>query len=268
MVLMRTKIALLAAAAITAATAVVAPPAWAAAPGNDTLSGARLIRSVPYSTSEDTTQATSGRVDARLNTNCGAPATEASVWFKYTPADTDGILVDVTRSSYDAGIMVASGTPTNLTYVDCGPNAIAADTTPGTTLYVLVFDFVVGEGNGGTLRMSVSSIPPAPALTIGIDPIGHFTRRGTVQITGTVTCSGADTLGLGVDLTQPVGRFAISGSGYVELPCLASQTWSLTVSPFNGRFTGGGAAAVGYVSACGEMLCTDVDGEQAVKLRR
>lgn len=266
---MRTRIALLAAAAVTVMTAVTAPPAWAAAPHNDTVGGATVITALPYSTTEDTTQATAGRGDALLNATCGAPATEASVWFKYTPSKDVGILIDVSNSSYDAGIIVASGKPDNLKLVDCGPRALGEQVTAGTTLYLLVFDAVPGEGHGGTMRMSVSLLPPPPELTISINPLARVGTRGrTVTVTGTATCSGADTFEIGVDLTQAVGRFAISGSGYAEFPCLATQHWSLTVTPYNGRFSGGKASALGYASACGEVLCSDVNATQAVQLHR
>jgi hypothetical protein len=47
----------------------------------------------------------------RLNANCEAPATEASVWYALTPASSQPILIDVSRSDYSAGIAMVTGAP-------------------------------------------------------------------------------------------------------------------------------------------------------------
>src|ERR1700738_5024501 len=85
---------------------VGAAPAHAAAPTNDTFGGAVPIGSVPFTTSADTSQATTDADDANANAICGAPATDASVWYSTTPATDGGLVVDVSRSSYTAGVLV------------------------------------------------------------------------------------------------------------------------------------------------------------------
>lgn len=58
--------------------------ATAAAPGNDTIGGATTV--APGFTEElDTSEATTDAEDAAINSNCGAPATDASVWYAYQP---------------------------------------------------------------------------------------------------------------------------------------------------------------------------------------
>ena len=53
----------------------------------------------------DTTEATTDADDAQFNASCGAPATDASVW--YTLVGTDEVvIVDVSGSDYSAGVLV------------------------------------------------------------------------------------------------------------------------------------------------------------------
>ena len=59
----------------------LAAPVLAAAPGSDVYSGRTVIAAVPFSDSMDTTEATTDADDAEANAGCGAPATDASVWY-------------------------------------------------------------------------------------------------------------------------------------------------------------------------------------------
>src|SRR5690349_23394335 len=65
---------------------VMATAASAAPAPNDTAAAATVVSSLPTTISQDTTGATTDATDAALNANCGAPFTNASVWFKYTAA--------------------------------------------------------------------------------------------------------------------------------------------------------------------------------------
>ena len=53
--------------------------AQAVAPGNDLYGGRTVVGAVPFTDSLDTTEATT---DTDLNVVCGAPATDASVWYE------------------------------------------------------------------------------------------------------------------------------------------------------------------------------------------
>jgi hypothetical protein len=90
-----------------------AAPAFAAAPSNDTIGGATVIGAVPFSETVDTTEATTDAEDAAINSQCGAPATNGSVWYQVTAAEA-GYLVDVSQSNFSAGVIVATGTPGRL----------------------------------------------------------------------------------------------------------------------------------------------------------
>ena len=75
------------------AIALPAAPAAAAPPANDVFGEAVVIDpgSLPFSTSQDTTDATTDADDAEIAALCpggGPPFTDASVWYAFTPAIT------------------------------------------------------------------------------------------------------------------------------------------------------------------------------------
>lgn len=265
------KVASMVTIAVSTATFMLyaAQAASAAAPANDTSATATVISSLPYSDTVDTAQATTDAEDAALNSNCGAPATEASVWYKYTSATDDAVIVDVSQSSYSAGVIVASGSPGSLSLVDCGPGAVIDSIGADQTLYFMAFDDTPGNGVGGTLNISVISAPPPPTLSATIDPVGHFNAHtGAATITGTVTCSGGDFVDIETDLTQRVGRVYIKGSGFAELPCDGTYRWSIDVYGDNGRFAGGKTATAGFSFGCGPVFCSEYDTTQTVQLKK
>ena len=82
-------------------------PVFAAAPSNDTYAGRTVIGSLPFTDSIDTTDARVGTHDAEMNSQeCGAPATDASVWYQLTAPSDGTLLVDVSASSFSAGVIV------------------------------------------------------------------------------------------------------------------------------------------------------------------
>lgn len=261
-----------AAAALTLGLiAVSAPAAHAAPPGNDTYDGRAVIGSVPFSTTVDTSEATTDAEDAALNTNCGAPATDASVWFEHT-ATADGALVaDVSASDYTAGVLVATGGPGNWEIVACGPDAVAWHTVAGQTYTLLAIDDQYdGAGNGGTLRMTVDEAPPPPVIEATADPTGTFNRKdGTATITGTVTCTGpAEFAGLFVDVEQRVGRGSVIGGGETDVLCDGQpHKFAVVAQPFNGSFAGGKTATITFAFACGAFECATDFKEYTVVLK-
>jgi streptogramin lyase len=101
-------IAVLSAAAVSLTAAV--PAAVAAPPSNDLVGGATAV-GLGDGAALDTSDATTDTLDAAINANCGAPATDASVWYSYTAATDGGVIVDVSGSNYTAGVIVVSGPP-------------------------------------------------------------------------------------------------------------------------------------------------------------
>lgn len=244
------------------------------APSNDTIAGATPITSLPFSATEDTTKATTDSEDAALNRECGAPNTDASVWFSFAAASDASLFVDLSQTDYSAGVIVASGSPGNLTFVSCGPYGTIFDAVSGTQYYFLAFDDQNDGGvNGGQLAINVDVLPPPPEVTVTIDSIGHFDRQGNATVTGTETCTAEDLQFSEVDvnLTQSVGRVStVQGFGVGDLICDgATHRWSALVSPYNGKFAGGKAIASADAVACNITTCTDAFvGNQPIQLRK
>lgn len=250
-----------------------AAPVLAAAPSNDTYAGRTVIGSLPYADTVDTTDATSDADDVDINNSfCGAPATDASVWYEFTATTDGGIIVDVSASSYPAGVFVGTGSPGNFSPEACAPGVAVFFAVNGQTYTILAFDDGTdGSGNGGTLEISITAAPPPPTVDVTIDPLGSFNRHtGSATISGTVTCTGdADFTYIEVQLTQKVGRFTVSGYAYVDgFACDGStQPWSAEVLGSSGLFKGGRAVAVTVAVACSTFECASAEETANVMLR-
>ena len=252
--------------------ALQALPAVAAPPSNDTIGGATVV-SLGYSQELDTTEPTTDADDAQLTADCGAPATDASVWYSFTAAADGGVVVDVSQSDYSAGVLVGVGTPGSLEIVACGPGTVGFTAVAGTTYYILAIDDQGdGGGNGGTLRISVNEAPPPPTVEITVDPVGRVdAKAGVAYLTGTYTCTNADFIDVFGEARQTIGvRAAVVG--FFEVFDVGTcdgttHTWSAAVFPDSGKFAGGKTLTVTFAFACGTFECADGYVEQTVKLR-
>jgi hypothetical protein len=248
-------------------------PVLAAPPANDTYAGriALDVGTLPVSVSADTTEATTDATDEEVNTNCGAPATDASVWYEVTPAADAGLVADTTGSSYLAGVAVAVGSPGSFELVTCGPDTVGWLATAGTTYAILVFDDQGdGGGNGGELHLTIDEIPPPPEIDVTVNPTASFTRAGSALVSGTVTCTGdAIFAGLELQLSQSVGRVTINGFGGAEVTCDGvTRPFTVEIVADNGKFAGGKAANLTVAFACGVFECREDFEELVIHLSR
>ena len=259
---------LTAAAAALFLVPVLATSASAAPAPNDTPATATVVPGIPSSFSQDTTGATTDALDAALNANCGAPFTNASVWFAYTDPDGGGVLADMSASSYSGGFMVTEGDPTQGNLVACGATTVGFTTSPGQTYYVVAFSDTATIG--GQLEVTFDEAPPAPEATVTVDRQAVAYKDGSAKLTGTYTCTNADDFGSDVSgtLTQQVGRVKITGDFFVNpIQCDgAVHTWEAIAYSQNGLFRGGKGATVAFAWACGAFECSIGYTEQAVKL--
>ena len=209
--------------------------------------GRTVIGSLPFSDSVDTTEATTDGDDLEMNAECGAPATDASVWYEYTSAADEVVLVDVSASDYSAGVIVSLGAPGSVAVIACGPGIVGFFAGAGETYTILAFDDQEdGAGNGGQLALSMDLAPPPPEISITVDPTGSFNAKtGSATVSGTVTCSAdSEFAEIDLQLQQRVGRFTVRGFGFVEVFCDGTaQPWSAEVIGDTGLFKGGNATA-------------------------
>jgi len=256
------------------ASLVAASPVLAAAPGNDLYSGRTVIGALPFFETIDTTEATTDADDVEANPplTCGAPATDASVWYEFTAATDAELLVDLSGSDYSTGVIVATGSPGSFALVTCGPGVAFFPVIAGETYAILAFDYQGdGGGNGGTLQIMLDEIPPPPDVVVTVDPMGTFNAStGSATVSGTITCTGlADKGFIDVQLRQTVGRIVISGNGFASFTCDGTtQPWSAEVFSESGLFKGGKASSVTFAGACSRFGCDDDVVERVVQLRR
>lgn len=261
--------------AVTAAVAAVtlvpltATGASAAAPGNDTPKGAVAL-TLGQSYSEDTSQATTGPLDAKVNQICGAPFTNASVWFTYTPSTDGAFLLDMSSSSYTGGFMVFSTKVELATFRGCGPETVAIKAKAGKTYYIAAFSDT--STNGGDLELSLQQGPPDPTANVTVNPNGKAFANGNAQLSGTFSCTNATYAENFGTLTQIWKRVKITGF-YDTLPdptlCDgATHNWKATVVSDNGLYASGDATVSASFDACGLINCVEVDlSNQAVTLQ-
>jgi len=267
---MKTMFELLSFSAIALSALGALAPAVAAPPTNDTFANATPV-AVGFSEVLNTTDATTDGDDAQLNTSCGAPATDASVWYVLEGADA-GVAVDVSKSDYSAGVLVGVGSQGSLQTVTCGQGAVAFFAAAGTTYYVLAIDDQLdGSGNGGSLNISFNDIPPPPTVDIALSRFGRFdAHTGIATVSGTYTCTNGNFLDVFVEANQRVGRGSVLGFGsFFESGTCDGEphAWAVDLFPQNGRFAGGKTMTVTFTFACGAFECSDGFFEQTIQLR-
>jgi hypothetical protein len=254
------------------ATMVVlgAAPASAEVPSNDTTAGAKAITELPFAEVVDTTEATTDDEDAALNTNCGAPATNGSVWYTLVAGDSPAYVVDVSKSDFTAGVMVATGTPGNLSIVTCGPDSIGFEATPGETYYLMAFSDTP-EVIGGQLSFTVRESGPAPKVSMTVNDSGKANKDGTATLSGTYSCDGEADLVLlqGQLQQQQAGDTQVRGFFELgDLVCGGTFDWSVQVTPESGKFLRGLAATTALTAGCNAIGCNVYDTLEVVQLRR
>jgi hypothetical protein len=257
-------------AAIVVALLVGSAVPALAAPGNDAIENATAIPGIPYTNSQDTSEATTGPTDP----DCFG--TGPTVWYSFTASEAGLLAASTFGSDYDTTLYL--GTPDGaggIDLIDCNDDsgslqsAIRFSAEPGVTYLFMVGAY--GGGPGGTLVFNLDVAPPPLEMTIAIDRIGTFDGYGGAVVSGTVTCSQpVEVVGVGAGLQQRVGRFLIGGFGetYVESCSPDATPWSTYVTSGQGKFAGGAATLYVFAYTCDGFGCTEAFTEGTVRLRR
>ena len=266
----KTVTALLAAGAVVASLGVASTAAHAVVPSNDTYAG-RVSLEVPTTVTLDTTEATTGTRDQVLNEQCGAPAVDASVWYRLGSDEGSHVVVDASASDYSVGLIVAHRSGRSWVLDSCGPEVVSLFLEPGLGYAVLAFDYQDdGGGNGGTLVLTTYVPTRRVTMTATVDEVGEVdARAGTAVVSGTLTCRGAAVLaGVEVLLTQRAGRVLITGYGGSYFGCNnQTRAWHAQISDADGLFRGGSADAAVWAFAYGLRTWSEQTVERTVKLR-
>jgi hypothetical protein len=243
---------------------LTATPASAVAPENDEPEGAVVLQ-LGDEVVQDTTEATTNTQDEELNANCGAPATNASVWYQYTP-DVDGaVVLDMTASDYSGGALVFTGTPTADSLVTCGPGVVALRAQAGTTYTIMVISDT--DVNGGSLVMSLKKAPPPPRVHVSVAKRGVAYGGGAARLHGTYSCKRGEFVAVSGTLRQRAGRLKIRADFGKEVRCDARRhPWSARLVSPVGTYARGNAFAKVRITACGIFACRKDTAKRQVQL--
>jgi uncharacterized protein DUF6299 len=230
-----------------------AAPAMAAPPPNDDSSGAIAVH-LGERVEADTSQATTNAGDATLNDNCGAPATNASVWYKYTPSAKRNVALDVSESDYEAGLMVFDGTPSADSFLTCGPFEVGVRAKAGHTYYIMVFSDTAVKG--GSLVMTVKNAP-TPSVHVRVAKKGVAFRGGAARLHGSYSCTHADSgAEVASHLIQRAGRLKIQAQAFTGAICNGKRHhWSTRLVSPVGTYASGRAKARVRIISCGILVC-------------
>ena len=239
--------------------------AQAAPPSNDTIPGAVAL-TLNETVTQDTSEATTDQTDADLNTDsgCGAPFTNASVWYTYTAAADGAVLLDMSESDYSGGFLVFEGTPTADSLITCGPTLAGIEGATGTTYTIMVISDT--EVNGGNLVLTATDAPPPPRVRVDLARKGKFSH-GAAQIRGTYRCRNAEFGFIAARMTQRFGRFKFTSFGDRGVRCDgAKHSWRMRMVSDTGRYGKGHAKVRVSLFGCGLFDCSESRAVRRIKL--
>ena len=145
--------------------------AYAAPPIHDNFDAAIVINAIEFHDTVNTTEATPSdtvpNVDDPVNIPCEGDTLEpgfASVWYKYTPPESQSLSLDTIGSNYDTFIAVWTGSRGSLSPVACndltsgGHAELSFVASAGTVYYIEIAQYNDGQGTtsniGGTLKFN------------------------------------------------------------------------------------------------------------------
>jgi hypothetical protein len=240
--------------------------AAATAPANDHWRHAVRVR-LGDTVRQNTTRATTDRIDVRANRACGAPFTRATVWFKYRTRQTRRVVLDMSASDYSGGLMVFRGRPSVSHLKLCGPGSVTFRAREGVRYFIVAFSDT--RTRGGRLVLSVAKVSP-PTAEVTLDPRAIL-RGEAVQVTGSFRCADATFVGIDVTATQRFGHLKVVGSNTAEPDPVCDGQWrpfSTRVSSPWGIYDVGAATVSVDAVVCNDFRCATLSlPDQQVTIR-
>lgn len=240
--------------------------ALAAAPTNDSRSDATDITALPYSTEQNTQDATGEAGDPR---GCYSQP-DHTVWYRYTAAEDGRLVASTAGSSYATQVEVLERSGPSLTSIAC-----SYDTRPSHPGVAVAFPvrsgrtylFAVGKPEytdpAKTWELHFS-LRTQPVVDVTFDRAAFVDRQtGTVTLTGSAKCSENVSVSVSPSLRQG-SRSAAYTQAQSYLDCLpTSQLFNLRLpaSTSQTSFTAGTAGLSASVDVPGEAYSQQVDQE-------
>lgn len=257
---------------VAAAVAVVllplaAAPASAAPPANDKPGGAVAV-DLGQTVRQDTRQATTDAQDKRLNVACGAPKTNASVWYKLRLTSAQNVVLSMKGSDYHGGFLVFQGAPSADSLVACGPQRVGIRAAADRTYLIMVISDTAKQG--GQLVLTVKKAPPAPRVRVRVASRGLAYRGGAARVRGTYFCKygRAESVVVG-QLMQRAGRLKIPSGFHTRVRCDGKvHRWSARAVSRTGIYDRGPATVRVRISACNQFHCSRAKAHRHIRLVR
>jgi hypothetical protein len=195
--------------ACAAVYAIVAPgPALAAPPPNDDFDQAIVVTSLPFTDTQDMTDATLAPDDP-LGRCGGGPG--GTIWYSFTPAHSGTYGFEGLGSTPgEPGIDAWQGTRGNLVQLSypCAPGFTqrAVDLQAGVTYYFEPENF------NGSMQFNLHELRPPATIAVTLDAKGS-SAFGSVTVTGVATCSYATVANVSVSATQLFAKRSTASGG-------------------------------------------------------
>jgi hypothetical protein len=253
-------------AAVISLAALNGSPVLAAAPPNDDIGSPIVIGAIPFSTTIDTSEATSdGTTDPGYCFGPELGSDPATVWFRYTATAMGPLGATTFGSDYDTtlyiGTLNAAG---GFEQIACGDDsrtlqsAIRFDATAGTTYLFAVGASPFGGGNGGSLTFNLDVGPPAQVVDVTLDPDGRLVDK-TVVFRGTASCTAPTTFqsAVVVELDQGEGRKAADYIGFADITdCPGTDIpFEIVLEQQAGKVKAGDVTLQVIFAACNDFEC-------------
>ncbi|MEQ9028994.1 MAG: S8 family serine peptidase, partial [Aggregatilineales bacterium] len=149
------------------------------APANDSILGAEVIDSLPYTHVLDNSQMTSEGSDPAPSCNA---STNFSLWYRFTASQNTIMRFDTAGTDYDTILSIFTGSPGNLTEVACHDDvyfsfldilnadltsSIDINVTAGVTYYLMISSGTLTDffAETGTLYLNATDLTPTSAIT-------------------------------------------------------------------------------------------------------
>jgi hypothetical protein len=203
-------------AAIVPLLVMTAAPASALPPSNDELGNATVIASLPSRDTLDISQAT-WDFSTDFSSCSGS---DHSVWYSFTPANSEQVAFDPSASNGLIAIDVFTGSPGALSFVGCGQGGFSGiydsgfilNATGGTAYWIMASTVCCVPAPNLDLSVYLAVAPQATINVTG----GTVDLGGNATITGTLDCVGTAPNGAAVSgsVRQSVGRLSSVSAGF------------------------------------------------------
>jgi VCBS repeat-containing protein len=228
-------------------------------PPNDDFNAPTVIPSMPFTTSQNVTNATAAFDDPFCVGH------SQTVWFAFTPTQNMVIEANTFGSNYDTTLSVYTGSRGSLTQLACNDDSgslqsrIRFNAVAGTTYYFMVSSFSFFPVSNANLVFNLLPGPQPLAIAPSIFQFGSVDpSTGAATISGFVSCSQQAFVTISGQLKQTHGPSSTFGFFSVFVPCNGTTPWSASIQTigqtFHGRaladlFTGGPADVTASASA-------------------